>query len=91
MKRAVEAVLIHVDWGVLEKYVASNRPGNVYRKVMLGLMQKRVNQMSDEARAENYDSEETVAGIRKRNRGHDEGVMVDQDGMKYFWLGQGCQ
>lgn len=42
LKRASEAVLRQVDWEVVEEEVASNRGAAVYKKVIKGILQERI-------------------------------------------------
>jgi len=48
LKRAAERILTQVDWRELATYVASNRSGRTYEKIMRGLLQGKINDLVGE-------------------------------------------
>jgi len=51
LKRAAESILEQVDWREVAAYVASNRSGRTYEKILKGLLQEKIDELV-EARGE---------------------------------------
>lgn len=47
LQRASEAVLKQVDWEAVEEEVASNRGAAMYRKLIKGILQERIDSLVD--------------------------------------------
>ena len=51
-----------MDWEAVEGYVASNRPGSVYRRIVRRVLQERIEELEEEEEEKEDEEEEGSAG-----------------------------